>query len=723
MELNRVLSYYSKVSSKEIALMTGLSQSDISNRKSRHEDFPTNLNASGAPAYRYGEVLKWAYAHGIKINGRKVSRNDIIRLREDHRDNLSIYTFGGVCERKRTACFFLENSELMRQGLCLLAYNQIEIPIRITVAEGEEKFRLCMNLEESRTEYNDDRNKIKNFLKDNEAAIRQEEELQKCKDVLEKDYLNVDAMRKFLELSDPENQPVRQNLKKYLNIDVTILKDSFLDQMKEIKDFLFEMHFDKKIGHLERFFSLEIYASPAELSLEIMELTGKKEILIYDDPSHDFAGDMVIFTVNRDNMNEVVEDVRELSKNHLNEVIYTYYYTDRIFPDEDYEAVEQKICDNEIMILKKEIGKAFSNKSIVDSSISVLEPEKRFAVLPLLSVKESLRMEKRYKEKLKQLITDSYRSRISIWGMQKSLKKVSRKEAIEFLNEIFETILFKGEQDNRIEKVSVEMIGQSGNEKSQRSIFKQTTHNRVGSKEPEFSDKVKSLRYKEWDMIREKFRSFKTDDYDNWQQYLIQHAYYCFYQVFRWCTGVGFGNHPAEDIPAVTMEAYDNIFADVLYDKLQDYAEPKNYTYSEIAMLSSTYIALLKRNNITSDSWNYVQALSGKIYYLRVISESGFLYLNCNNEDEMLRYCLGYGWLCCAIVDVYSDVICATPKKTEDDAEDDCLNRAIELARAHFYKEFNQKDDEKNEAGRQAELDDAIGNARVQYFNQNKGGE
>lgn len=722
MELNRVLSYYSKVSSKEIALMTGLSPSDVSNRKSRHKDFPTDRNASGAPAYWYGEVLKWAYAHGITIDGRKVSRNDIIRLREDYSKCLSIGIFGSVCERKRDACLFLKNSELMRQGLCLLAYNQIEIPIRITVAEGEEKFRLCMNLEESRTEYIADRNKIKEFLKkkDNEAAIRREEELQKCKDVLQKDYLNVDAMKKFLELSDPENQSVRR----YLNKDVTILEDSFLDQMKEIQEFLFGMHFDReKIGHLERFFSLEIYASPAALSLEIMELTDKMEILIYDDPSHDFARDIVMFTVNRDNMKEVVKAVRKLSRNLMNEVIYTYYYTDRIIPDEDYEAVEKKVCDNEITILQKEIEKEFSEDDIVDSSIGVLEPKKRFAVLPLLSVKESQRMENRYKEKLKQLIVDSYRSRISIWGMQKFLEGVSREEAIEFLNIIFETILFEGEQDNLIEKVSVEMIGQSGNEKSQRSIFKQTTHNRVGSKEPEFSDKVYSLRHKEWDMIRKKFRSFKTDDYDNWQQYLIQHAYYCFDKVFQWCTGIGRGNHPAEDVRAVTMEAYDNIFADVLYDKLKDYAEPKNYTYSEIAMLSPTYIALMKRNNITSDSWNYVQALSGKIYYLRVISESGFLYLNCNNEDEMLRYCLGYGWLCCAIVDVYSDVICATPKKTEDDAEDDCLNRAIELARAHFYKEFNQKDDEKNEAGRQAELDDAIGNARVQYFNQNKGGE
>jgi len=63
--------YYSPITLKGISFITGIKSSDLSNRKKNNYDFPQDRNnEQGAPIYYYGEVMRWAYAHGIKISGK-----------------------------------------------------------------------------------------------------------------------------------------------------------------------------------------------------------------------------------------------------------------------------------------------------------------------------------------------------------------------------------------------------------------------------------------------------------------------------------------------------------------------------------------------------------------------------------------------------------------------------------------------------------------------------
>lgn len=599
-------SYNSCVQAKDISEMTGLSSSDISNRKKRNSDFPIDHNnQKGTPIYFYGDILKWAYAHSIPIYGRQVRYRDIQRLQRASMDGaLNISLVGRArCGKSFIGSYFLESPVFMRQALCGGGNDFTQIPTKIFIGDTSPFFR--------------------------------------C-----------DVKPELTKQISPE---VEQYIRRPVSIDVNA--PDFQLAMSAINNWLRALH-HSGIEHLDKLVSLELYTRPSKLAKDILERTGKQSIILTDTPglsgdyTFDSLGrqDVVIIVMRDENMQEFTNSIEKIaSLVGTTPVVYIYRTNDNVTEDDEYcEAQDNGITS--MGHFEEQIKSAFERESIIMSSLSALHPQDHFISLPIFKAKKYSGVENLFTNDLAKQIVTGYENKISAESMGDALRAahVNKDEVLALLDSI---ILFPevrpddpASRDRAIGK------------------FKDEKHARVKSQ-----DQYRLLGYvntlSEAVLLhnRKKMSGLSLADYpEQWKQRLIQYVYQTIDRAIKSFPGVGIGLHQWEDSPAVTMRTCESILAAELYDALKDFEGKPNYTMDEQSKVTTSYRVVLKRYNIQSNSWDRAIANPYSISDLKILAESGLLNKECREGtyiEDLVRNCVVNGLLYRAAIDIYTDVL------------------------------------------------------------------
>ena len=608
--------YYSHVSSGDISEMIGVSSSALSNRKVRDEDFPKDRNnEKGAPFYYLGDVYKWAFAHDLNINGEKVFSRDIeIMERDAMNRSLNIAIVGRARAGKSFICsYFMENTVFMRGVLSNEGSDFTQVPTKITIDGSSPYFRF--------------------FVRDDL-------------------------------IKDERVEEIPEEVSTYFNKTMSIDMDApdFEDAINRIFEWLRSLH-KKGIKDLEKYVSLEIATRPSDMARRIMERTGKRSIVLLDTPgvSGDYTfenlgrQDVVIIALRNEGMADFVESFEKISELvGTNTVIYSYFTMRPGYTEEGFRRA-QEAGKKGIEDFEDELKTSFNKGSVIDSSISALHPSNYFLALPFFDVSEYSEGDKLYENGLEDLIVKGFSHKISAAGIRKILKESgeSNKDILSFLNEIISSL-----NKNNIISVS-EMNYDPEKRKDFLEEFKAKKHARVKSQD---NYRIESLVNKTSQEllkdIKEELGKYKVEKYQDqeWKQRLIEYVYQVIDRTMKDYPGVGNGNHPFEDNPAVTMRACESVLAKELYDRLKDY-EQKNGDEPDVRInVTRSYRAVLQEYDIHSASWDRVTANPYAIGSLRVLAESGFLDADCESEKELIINSAVKGLYFRAIVDIYTDV-------------------------------------------------------------------
>ena len=630
----KIYGYYSPVSSGNISEMTGISSSALSNRKTRDEDFPDDQNhEKGAPFYYYGDVLKWAFAHDISINGRKVFFRDIEIIERDSMNRSLNIGIGGRARAGKSfiGAYFMENTAFMRRALSNEGSDYTQIPTKITIDGSSPCFRF--------------------YVRD---GFTKDERVGQIPDEL-KDYVN-----------------------KIVSIDVNA--PDFEDAMEQIVKWLRSLHKDGlKVEELLKFVSLEITTRPSEMAKRIMERTGKKSIVLLDTPgvSGDYTfdsfgrQDVVIIALRNEGMSEFVQSFKKIADLvGTNTVIYSYFTMYPGYSKERFDKA-QEAAKKGIEQFEEELVRSFDRGSVIDSSINALHPLDHFVALPIYDPFEYSEEEKYYENKLEELIVEGVSHQISAEGIRKFLMESgkSKREILDFLKEI----IYMPDMNSEGTKNRDDLL----------EAFKDANHSRVKSQDGYRILSIVNMASQELLKNCKDFLSgFKTEAYqdEEWKQQLIKYAYQVTDRTMKDYPGVGNGTHPFEDSPAVTMRACENVLAKELYDRLKGYEKEDGVEPgSEVRInVTRSYRAVLQENDIHSASWDRVTANPYTIGSLRVLVESGFLDAACDSEKELIINSAVKGLYFRTIVDIYSDVLIGI------DAYEG-LERTIQLVKSELF--------------------------------------
>lgn len=596
--------YYSLVSAKMISYMTGLSSSDISNRKGRNPDFPIDRNTEkGTAIYYYGDVLKWAHAHNISIYGKKTIYRDIELLERDSVDStLNIGIVGRARGGKSfISAYFLDNPVFMRMGLCGGGTDYTQIPTKIIVDGSSPFFRFTV----------------------------EGSEIKDC---------------------------IPEDIKEYVNrsVSIDVSAPDFQYAMEKINNWLRMLHMEG-VKDLEKKVFLEIVTKPSDMSKRIMERTGKRTIVITDTPgisgsyTFDSLGrqDVVIIAMKDENITEFVTSIAKISELvGTNTVIYSYRTTDNVTEDDEYEDAQLSGKES-IKGFEDAIVDAFDNKCIIASSINALHPLEHFVALPIFKAKKYTSVEHLYEDALENMIVDGVGSRITAGHLGEVLSEsgVTTDEILDFLHRVVFIPEIRESETNSRDAIL--------------KCFREANHARVKSQDGyRILSTVNRISQESLGKNKKKLEQFTTENCpEEWKQLIVQYVYQTIDRTIKACPGVGTGTHPWEDSPAVTMRTCESIFAEKLYLELMPYGMKTEYLPDEKVEITSKYREVLKDNNIQSRSWDRVIANPYMISSLKILVDSGLLDGACDSEDDLIRNCAVNGLFFRAIVDIYTDVL------------------------------------------------------------------
>ena len=659
-----IYGYYSLVSSGDIVEMANdISSSALSNRKVRDSDFPKDMNdGKGAPLYYYGEVLEWAYAHNILINGRQVFLRDIeIMKRESENSTLNVAITGRSRGGKSfISAYFMENTVFMRRILSGGGSDYTQIPTKITIDGSSPCFRFsvgdCFVKDE----------RVKEILQKDDAELEKE-----LKDLKEMGYVNQSV-------AIDENAP------------------DFEDALLLINGWLRKMHdalAEKEIGYiLDQNVALEIATKPSKMSENIMTRTGKKSIVVLDTPgvsgnymsgddSFDAIGrqDVVIIVLRDDNLYEFDKSYERIAELvGTNTVVFSYTVAFNVTEEDEFEDA-QKEGERALAKFGKALENAFGNGTVIGSKINALHPCDHCVVLPTFKKYKYSEVERKYEERLENLIVDGFGDKITTNALREALIIASKNSkepvSVESILELLGKIIYVPE-----------LTKEPGYESRDISLgkFKENTpehpsHARVKTQDGSRIHSVVNRASKELlTKNLEKLKECTLTEYDKeWEQKLIQYVYQVIDRTIKSFPGVGNGNHPFEDPKLLTMRACESVLAKELYevineelDKLEqkrnedsDYEQSKknrkDFDGEQRVLITRTYRQVLKDNGISSKSWDRVTANPYEMGSLKTLVESGILDFECADENELIINSAVMGLYFRTIVDIYTDVLIA----------------------------------------------------------------
>lgn len=622
----------SLVNLANISQLTGLSSSDISNRRRRKpETFPIDRNTGkGNPCYHFEDVLVWARGENIPVRGKRVRLRDIQRLQQKTGATLNISLVGRARTGKSfLASYFAENPLLMRQALCGEGSDYTQVPTKISLCDTSPYFRFS--------------------IKDKFPA------------------------------------PVDDALKPYLNRFVSINPDApdFPNTIAAINAWLRKLHVEQKseqkFEHLDQMVTLEIYTKPSEMVQDILTQTGKQALVLTDTPglsgdySFDSLGrqDLVIIAMRDDNMQEFSDSIERIAGLvGATPVVYVYRVGSGATEPDEFEKAQGKGA-KAIASFEEKIKDKFGRESVILNSLNALHPQKHLVTLPSFKEEKFTPADFLFIDRLKELILEQLQTQISARTVAESAKRAgaSREDVLALLEK---TVFFPQSRPS----------DPAGRQQALLQ-FKSEKHARVKSQDDYYLHNSTNRQSETaLTQVKDKLSLFHMADFpEPWQQELIQYVYQTIDQTVKSFPGAGIGGHHFENSPPVTMRTCEYILAPELYQALREFEERDVYTEADRQEVTMRYRQMLQSFQITSHSWDRVTATPYGIHDLKLLADSGLVDGPCgqwgNATPDLIRNCVVDGLLFRAAMDIYTDLLW---EMDAPDSEEDILA----LVKSHF---------------------------------------
>lgn len=309
-------------------------------------------------------------------------------------------------------------------------------------------------------------------------------------------------------------------------------------------------------------------------------------------------------------------------------VVYVYNLNAAVDDEDDIEKLRLKAKEG-ISAFVKELFTLKGEKSVIDSSIELLNPEG--TVIPMGSFRvdekenfaerhfkkelgESLRRKLRNEdlETLEMLIKSAFTNSIS------TNPTYNKDALINYIKEITNTF---------------QIINNGGTTQTGIQKFLANKHDRVKTND----------NYIIRNAVNTNLRSILNELYDcysklkanneninkvaqSMQETIIKYCYKKLTVAVKSDSGISEGNHPFEEYPPITMWVEESVIAGSILKE-----------FSKNAHKSSAYINVMKRAGYTSQTWNYVAVPSNcNVKKLEIIEHCGLNSLNCGSDTEVV---------------------------------------------------------------------------------------
>lgn len=372
---------------------------------------------------------------------------------------------------------------------------------------------------------------------------------------------------------------------------------------------------------------IEIFIPPSQMAIDIMKENNLSYLVITDTPGvsqtyelvHIAEANLVILVLAdsggdtaQKGFEKIVSKIAPLVAS--GDACFLYNLKKPCDDDEEYTDMQHdafkamELFENEFFSLKK---------SIVETSMTLLNPSKYVLGIPAFKDKKLNTAENLFRKQFKNIISKSFNG--------DSLNVIIE----ELKNAIILEDNIPDDYEEYVQKINSTLFYNTKDSVCKDYIlnFKENRHSRVKTQDNyKILKAVSQEREKVLNEIYNISKYYTIENTPNiFNQGVIKLYYKLITEELKGGNGIGVGTHPWEDYPSITMNAIEFILAEELNSGLTK--EVSAHVYREI----------LKNNGIISNSWGYVNIDKNNIYKLDLICSTGILKLPSTNLNELVR--------------------------------------------------------------------------------------
>ena len=408
-------------------------------------------------------------------------------------------------------------------------------------------------------------------------------------------YVSDDIVEEFAIFHNKRKDDHTADIDGMDGVSCPIQDEKFPTFMKDVSDYLKSK---REAGEqIDNEVYIEIYMRPSQMARTIMNKCNVKTLIITDTPgvSKNYSlvpiekADLVILVAGDSNRTEARESYKELVRELApliasSRMCFMYRINSACDDEEEYSEIQEEA---------RNAMKSFSDdfaelrKSIIDSSMEILQPAKTVIGIPSMKPKKKSIAENYFIEHITGKISELLESEIvtvTDIGKEVNQAKVSKEELVSFV------LLRKWNFENLDKEVENEYTLED---------FKKAHHDRVMS-----GDNYRLLYSanmacrKQLQNIYNEFSQYNDSNCpEMWKQVIIKYVYSQITTSIKTDIGISEGTHQFEAYPPVTMYAIESILAkDILEGVIEDTEHSKVIKY----------IGVLREYDVTSNSWGYV---------------------------------------------------------------------------------------------------------------------
>lgn len=424
-------------------------------------------------------------------------------------------------------------------------------------------------------------------------------------------YVSDDIVEEFAIFHNKRKDDHTADIDGMDGVSCPIQDEKFPAFMKDVSDYL---KTKRESGeHIDNEVYIEIYMRPSQMARTIMNKCNVKTLIITDTPgvSKNYSlvpiekADLVILVAGDSNRTEARESYKELVRELApliasSRMCFMYRINSACDDEEEYIEIQEEA---------KDAMRSFSDdfaelrKSIIDSSMEILQPAKTVIGIPSMKPKKKSIAENYFTEHITDKISELLNAEVvTVTDVAKEVHNanVSCGELVTFVQNLLKKWNFKN-LDKEVEKEYT------------LEDFKNAHHDRVMS-----GDNYRLLYSanmacrKQLQDIYNEFRQYNDGNCpEMWKQVIIKYVYSQITTSVKTDMGISEGTHQFEAYPPVTMYAIESILAKDILEKVIVDEDEK---HSEVMK----YIGVLREYDVTSNSWGYVN-------------------VNMNNQDAILK--------------------------------------------------------------------------------------
>lgn len=406
----------------------------------------------------------------------------------------------------------------------------------------------------------------------------------------------------------------------------------FLD---EVNDYLKECRENGWNGEKgENYHYIEIFSRPSEFARQIMRTNNLDYLIITDTPgvAENYGvvpvekADLVLFVLADSGMSEANKSFAKLVEAMAPLVASSkacfLYRTNSSCDDEEEYSQMQEAAERAM----KRFEECFTGLKgrIIESSLDVLQPGESVLGIPIMKEKKNTQSEIMFHKRFGAKICQAFQAE-DLTGLKDKLSTTIQEESISLKSVIeFITYLLEG----------ISSVEGSKNHSNYFPRFKGSKHNRVMTVDGyRLLMAAQNTCRSQLKFLYDYFSGFTSERFPLlWQQNCIKYTYNALTKGIKTDTGIGYGGHPFEDRPPVTMLTTEAILAEELLVAFKDVSN-KN--------MNHTYRKVFEENGVRSNSWDYVSVTpeGDGLKKLEIIRETGLRGRYSDSLFELVNNC------------------------------------------------------------------------------------